>query len=188
LATYWDTLGWVYFAKGDLDRAEALVSASWYLQQNGEVGDHLAQIYEKRGKSEEAIRMYALAANGDRPMRESRRRLSELLNGSGAEVMVLKQAPEILKLRTLPLTAPKGLRGMADFVVLLGGDARPEAVRFVSGDEKLRPLADAVRTLQFGPPLPDAAPAKILRRGTVNCEPKGCSFILFPASHAQPVQ
>jgi len=32
------------------------------LEQHGEVGYHLGQIFEKRGKKDEAIRMYALAA------------------------------------------------------------------------------------------------------------------------------
>jgi hypothetical protein len=70
-------------------------------------------------------------------------------------------------MRTYPITAEKQLRGAADFLVLLGTDAGPEAVRFVSGDEKLRSLLEALRQLQFGPPRPNAAPAKILRRGTM---------------------
>jgi tetratricopeptide (TPR) repeat protein/transglutaminase-like putative cysteine protease len=187
LSAYWDTLGWVYFAKGDLDRAETLVSASWFLDQRSEVGDHLGQIYEKQGKTEEAIHAYALAANAERATRETRRRLGALMDGVGAEAKVLSYAPEILRMRTLPLDAPKGSSGMADFVVLLGADGRAEDVRFVSGQEKLRSLADAIRKLQFGS-LPDVAPARVIRRGTVNCDAKGCAFILFPASHAQPVQ
>ena len=74
LIAYWDTLGWVYFARGDLDKAEKYVSAAWRLGQHGEVGDHLGQIYEKRGKKDEAIRTYALAMNGLRPIPETRGR------------------------------------------------------------------------------------------------------------------
>lgn len=74
---------------------------------------------------------------------------------------------------------------MADFVVLIGESGAAEAVKFVSGTDSLRPLADAIQKLPFGP-LP--TPTKILRRGTVTCQAAGCSFILFPASHAQPVQ
>src|SRR5262249_17512911 len=65
LGSYWDTLGWVHFVKGDLDRAERLVRASWLLMQNGEVGDHLGQLYEKRGRKSEAIDAYALAMRGE---------------------------------------------------------------------------------------------------------------------------
>jgi tetratricopeptide (TPR) repeat protein len=49
LIAYWDTLGWVYFAEGNLAKAEKYVAAAWELGQHGEVGDHLGQIYEKRG-------------------------------------------------------------------------------------------------------------------------------------------
>jgi hypothetical protein len=41
LIAYWDTLGWVYFSEGNLDKAEKYVSAAWGLGHHGEVGDHL---------------------------------------------------------------------------------------------------------------------------------------------------
>src|SRR5262245_47498852 len=37
LGSYWDTLGWVFFAKGDLAQAEKYVTASWRLSQHAEV-------------------------------------------------------------------------------------------------------------------------------------------------------
>src|SRR5215467_2815160 len=37
LGAHWDTLGWVYFAKGDLGAAEKFVRAAWALTQNAEV-------------------------------------------------------------------------------------------------------------------------------------------------------
>ena len=46
LIAYWDTLGWVHFAEGDLATAEKYVAAAWDLGHHGEVGDHLGQIYE----------------------------------------------------------------------------------------------------------------------------------------------
>src|ERR1700746_237065 len=50
MGAYWDTLCCVYFQKGDNAKAEDFVRASWLLNQHGEVGDHLAQIYQKRGE------------------------------------------------------------------------------------------------------------------------------------------
>jgi tetratricopeptide (TPR) repeat protein len=61
LAACWDTLGWVHFQRGDLEIAEKYIRAAWLLDQNGEMGDHLAQIYEKRGDKDRAIEAYALA-------------------------------------------------------------------------------------------------------------------------------
>src|SRR5207247_5340780 len=81
LASYWDTLGWVYFANGETDRAEKFVRAAWLLSQHAEVGDHLAQIYEKQGRRDDAIRWYAMAMNAERPDRTIRDRLAAMVGG-----------------------------------------------------------------------------------------------------------
>ena len=72
LIAYWDTLGWVDFSEGNLDKAEKYVAAAWALGHHGEVGDHLGQIYEKRGEKDRALRTYALSMNGLRPIPETR--------------------------------------------------------------------------------------------------------------------
>ena len=71
LIAQWDTLGWVYFYRGDLNKAEKYISAAWLLGQHGEVGDHLAQVYEKRGQKEDAVRTYAMALSAIRPPTET---------------------------------------------------------------------------------------------------------------------
>src|SRR5437660_1023313 len=70
LIAYWDTLGWVQFGEGHLDKAEKYIAAAWALGHHGEVGDHLGQIYEKRGQKDLAVRTYALSMNGLRPIPE----------------------------------------------------------------------------------------------------------------------
>ena len=64
LIAYWDTLGWIEFDEGNLDKAQKYVAAAWELGHHGEVGDHLGQIYEKRGEKDLALRTYALSMNG----------------------------------------------------------------------------------------------------------------------------
>jgi len=61
LSLAWDTLGWVYFQSGDNTRAENFVRAAWCLGQDGTVGEHLGEIYEKQGKPKEAAHAYELA-------------------------------------------------------------------------------------------------------------------------------
>src|SRR6185503_12609331 len=78
LAAYWDTLGWVYFQRGDLDAAEKYVKAAWMLQQHSEVGHHVGAVAEKRGNKAEAIRFYAQGAVADRVMPEARESLLKL--------------------------------------------------------------------------------------------------------------
>jgi hypothetical protein len=59
--------------------------------------------------------------------------------------------------------------------------ASVEAVKFISGSPDLRPLAEKLRTLDFGPVFPDALPSKVVRRGTLTCTTAGaCAFTLAP--------
>jgi len=185
LTAYWDTLGWVYFGRGDLDKAEKYVSAAWLLGQHGEVGDHLGQIYEKRGKKEEAIHTYALALQGLRPTPETRSRLAALVGGDGKVAGVLaKYKLELQDSRTVNVGKLTNQPGTAEFFVLLapsGTGVVPESVKFVSGEEKLRSYTDALSKADYRFAMPDNTPAKILRRGALSCATgeKDCKFVLF---------
>jgi len=184
IGVYWDTLGWVNFRKGDLDQAERYIRAAWLLNQHGEVGDHLAQIYEKRGAKEKAARMYAEAIAAPHAVPETRARLIVLLGGNaGIDELVAKSKPDLTKIRVFPAGDLLKENARADFFVLLApGVKNPkiEAVKFVSGSQDLRPFTEKLRTLDFGPMFPDASPAKIIRRGTLACTAATgtCSFTL----------
>ena len=196
MAAYWDTLGWVHFAKGDIDRAEKLVSAAWRVQQHAEVGDHLGQIYEKQGRRQDAIRAYALAASAERPDKKVRERLTALVGSAArADAVAQKHLDKLMRERTITLdvTGPAG--AAADFFVLLdnrSGSAAVEGVAFISGDEALRRLGDALLKAKFETTFPDSAPAKILRRGTLSCGSSNhdgaCRFIMMLPADAQAAQ
>ncbi len=188
LVAYWDTLGWVYFSKGEYGEAERYVAAAWELGQHGEVGDHLGQIYEKEGKKDRALATYELALGGLRPIPETQGRIDAILksdhklkpNGQSAK-------EELQSLRTIDLSSASEkakLTGTADFFVLLSGGAgtlaRAEGVKFISGDEKLKIFSDPLRTAQYSLIFPDNTPAKILRRGVLSCSSAtgNCSFTL----------
>src|SRR5215467_4925494 len=184
LVAYWDTLGWVEFTEGNLDKAEKYVNAAWTLGHHGEVGDHLGQIYEKRGNKDQAIRTYAQSLNGLRPTPETRDRLASLAGGnSKADAAVAHSKDELYHLSTIDL-GKATQNGNADFFVLLTGGAgevaKVDAVKFVSGDEKLKSYSDALRTADYHLTFPDDTPVKILRRGTVSCSMAtgSCRFIL----------
>jgi tetratricopeptide (TPR) repeat protein len=185
LVAYWDTLGWIYFSEGNLDKAEKYVAAAWALGQHGEVGDHLGQIYEKAGDKVRAQRTYALALTGLRPIPETRERLAALADPKATSDSSASKARDGLQeLRTIHLGKAKET-GNADFFILFGagGGAMPsvEGVKFISGDEKLKSFAGALRSADYHVTFPDDTPVKILRRGILSCSTTtgDCMFVLM---------
>jgi tetratricopeptide (TPR) repeat protein/transglutaminase-like putative cysteine protease len=184
IGVYWDTLGWVYFKKGDLDKAERFVRAAWLLNQQGEVGDHLAQIYEKSGQKQEAIRMYSEAIAAPHADPETRARLTLLLGeNTQIDALAVQAKARLLKSRTFAAGKLLDEKAEADFFILLAPgtkSAKVEAVKFITGSPDLRPFAENLRTIDFGPMFPDAAPAKLVRRGTLTCAAAtSCTFTLI---------
>jgi tetratricopeptide (TPR) repeat protein len=193
LIAYWDTLGWVYFGEGNLDKAEKYVSAAWGLGQHGEVGDHLGQIYEKEGKKDRALLTYQLSLTGLRPPPETQEHIDALVK-TGAKLQDARTNPKdkdkdkdketLQSQRTINLGKAKET-GSADFFVLLSGapgtPAKAEAVKFVSGDDKLKVFTEALRTAEYRLTLPDDTPLKILRRGILSCSTAtgNCLFVLM---------
>jgi len=192
LVAYWDTLGWVYFGAGNLDKAEKYVAAAWVLGQHGEVGDHLGQVYEKQGKKDRALRTYQLSLTGLRPIPETQGRIDALLKGDKKSDKKLdaaakdkdKEKESLEALRTIDLGKAKET-GTAEFFVLLSGvagaPAKAEAVKFISGDDKLKGFTAALRTAEYRLTFPDDTPLKILRRGILSCSTAAgnCTFVLM---------
>ena len=185
IGVYWDTLGWIYFQKGDLDKAQRYVRASWLLNQHGEVGDHLAQIYEKRGEKELAERMYAEAIAAAHSVPETRTRLVSLVgNDAKTDALAVHAKLSLARIRTFSMGKLLGENAQADFFVLLSPGAkspRVDSVRFISGSQDLRPFAEQLRAVDFGAMFPDDSPAKLVRRGTLACSAAtgNCSFTLI---------
>lgn len=191
LAAYWDTLGWVQFARGDFARAEPLVEASWRLAQHPEVGDHLAQIQEKLGRRNDAMKTYAMALAAKRASDEIRDRLARIAGGDAkVEELVEMHRAELTNARTFRIPGVSAPGKHADFVVLFSAAAGAEAVRFVGGDEALRPFASAIQKASYGRMFPDGSPAKLLRRGILACSEPGaaCTLTLLLPQDTEPVK
>jgi len=191
LIAYWDTLGWVYFGKGNMDQAEKYVAAAWGLGQHGEVGDHLGQIYEKEGKKDRALRTYELSLTGLRPVPETHDRIDALVKSDAklGDAARNNKQESLQSLRTIDLGKAAWnkvkLTGSAEFFVLLTGTAgtpaKAEAVKFIAGDEKLKVFTEALRTAEYRLIFPDDTPLKILRRGILSCSTAtaNCTFVLM---------
>ncbi len=185
IGVYWDTLGWIYFQKGELEKAQRYVRASWLLNQHGEVGDHLAQIYEKRGDKEQAERIYAEAIAAAHSVPETRTRLVSLVGDDAKmDALAVHAKLGLTKIRTFPMGKLLGENAAADFFVLLSPSAKNpkvDSVRFISGSQDLRPFAEQIRGIDFGAMFPDATPARLVRRGTLACfaAAGNCTFTLI---------
>jgi tetratricopeptide (TPR) repeat protein len=194
LGEYWDTLGWVYFQRGDAKKAEPYIRAAWLLNFDGEAGDHLAQIYQKLGEKERAIHQCALALAAPNALPDTRARLTLLLGGnSQIDSMVAAAKPELEKMRTLSAGKFTGRDdARADFLVLLSpGEKKPRVddVRFLSGDQSLGAFAERLRWLDYGAIFPDDSRVQLVRRGTLTCSAKsgGCSLMVGIRSRSQHV-
>ncbi len=178
LTSSWDTLGWVLHQRGQTQKGEPYVRAAWSVSQRGETGDHLAQILQARGQKDKAIQTYAQALAADRPAPETRARLTALAGGDNVDTLVARARGELEAGRTLKLGKLAAGLGRADFVILIS-PSKPYEVKFVSGDEKLRSAAEALRTAAYGFDFPPGATGLVLRRGTLTCAATGeCTLLL----------
>jgi len=194
LGAYWDTLGWVHFQNGNLEAAEKYVSAAWTLDQHSEVAYHLGMIYEKAGRKDEAIHMYALATAADRLVPEAKESLERLAGKDKLETMRKKADDELRDSRTVrlgPATANvKGATEAQFYVGLTLGPSRmakATEVKFISGDEKLRALASILKGGNFNLVFPDETNTKVIRRGTLFCDASGCKFLMLSPEYISSV-
>ena len=185
LVANWDTLGWVYFARGEYAKAEKYVAAAWVVDQRGEIGDHMGQIYEKLGRKDDAIRTYAMAMSALRPVPETRSRLAALIGGDAKVAATIeKYRGDLQETRTIKLGKVAKETGSAEFFVMLipgSGGASVEGVKFVSGEEKLKVFSEALKSASYNLTFPDDTPTKILRRGVLSCSnlTGECTFVMM---------
>ncbi|MBI3404455.1 MAG: DUF3857 domain-containing protein [Acidobacteria bacterium] len=194
LAAYWDTLGWIYFQKGDLEKAEKYVQASWLTNFHGEVGYHLGMIFEKQNRKGEASRIYTIAAHQQGAVNEIGDRMLELLLAPNPEVY--EDLPPGISDRDVLTWNSRSKKignlldekAEADFFVLFApgpnGGLSVEDVKFIRGNEKLRMKGNALRDAALNVVFPDNSSVRVLRRGTMTCNVGiGCRFTLFTADN-----
>ncbi|MBV8205771.1 MAG: DUF3857 domain-containing protein [Acidobacteria bacterium] len=182
----WDTVGWVYFQDGRYEPAEKFLRAAWDLQQDTVIADHLGQLYEKMGRRNDAIDMYAVSLAAPRAEDETRARLAALVGAGKIDSLVKAAAPKLLELRTVHLgkLAPGGT---ADYFVSLPTSGKVDEVRFISGDATLKDLAPKLKTAPFHAVFPDSSSTRLIRRAVVSCSPAGCDATLMTADAVSSV-
>ncbi|MGH9772807.1 MAG: tetratricopeptide repeat protein, partial [Candidatus Acidiferrales bacterium] len=186
LCAAWDTVGWVYFQQRKLPEAEKYLEAAWVLGEGHLIADHLGQVYEKQGRKQEALHMYALAAASlDMTYGKNDPNLARLVpQKAKRDAEVSRAREEVSRLRQVRLGKVSRFIGSAEFWVLFAPGGKIEGVKFASGADQLRSAAKAISLAHLKAPLPDDAPTKILRRGVLVCEGAnlGCDFTLLDIS------
>ncbi len=208
LSAYWDTLGWVYFREGKLEQARKYEAASFALDQEAVVVDHMGQIDAKLGHRDNAVREEAAALSlpwpfdpmegGPSPSGFFRKfnkkfdpkasgpqgRLSRLAGTQAEFDSALGTAGDSLSASRKFSISKAGLHdGTADFYVLLSPGATQAEVKFISGDEGLRAAAHRLAAVNYYLLFPGKGPAKVVRRGALTCakELPACDFVLYPS-------
>ena len=187
LASFWDTLGWVYFRMQDYDKAAKYLNAAWSLTLGGVEADHLGQVYEQQHKKQAAIHMYqmALAAGGAQmqPVSDASETKARLKRLSGTDSFPTN-VNDFNDMRTFKLPRLTEGSASAEFFLLFSPqDKAPgfsvDDVKFISGSDKLKSAVKALKTTNFKVRFPNNGPSHILRRGIVGCyQYTGCSIVL----------
>lgn len=197
LTAYWDTLGWAYFRRGDLNHGEPYLRAAWDLSQSALIGDHLAQLYEHEGKRKEAEHTYllALATAGENTdeIREHYEHLTgkkpdagtiEQLGHGPRGAVVMSPEEELSRVRSTKVSSNTRLSGSATYAIAFSPGNKDE-VAYISGDSSLKSVAAQLSSTHFPITFPDQGPVKLVRRGILSCSMMGCDFtFLLPGDAA----
>jgi tetratricopeptide (TPR) repeat protein/transglutaminase-like putative cysteine protease len=177
LAAQWDTLGWTYFKRGDLTKAEKYVKASWQLNQHAETGDHLGQIYDKQERHDKAVYIWRLAeaaGGNNEDVKEHLRKTGApsfealRLAGSATNTPSISAVEALARLRTVDIPTLPKQTAIAEFF-LLASPHGIEDVQFIAGSDALKNAGSAIRTVKLNFSFPDAGLEKIVRRGILSC-------------------
>jgi TonB family protein len=196
IAGEWDTMGWIYFKKGNIDQARSYTEAAWLLVPSPTVGSHLGQVYEKLNRHEDAMRTYAMtiaaaelptrATTNPEALTEATSRLTKLAaRDASIPDMIKKGHDDLEAMRSISVTNMLKSGGTADFSMKVAANGTTE-VRQVSGDSSFSKFVETLREVRSPMQIPGAAGIEIPRRGKLTCsvEQTECHFTLLSAEEA----
>jgi hypothetical protein len=143
------------------------------------MADHLAWVYERQRKPEDAKRLRALAAAAKRVTDVYGRPVAKGKAGSSGAGSAAERE-ELTRLRTAKTPVISRETSSAEFYLLVGPGGKVLESRFLSGDDVLKKASSELRNVSLGTPFPDDATTRLLRRGVLGCsEVSGCSMVLY---------
>jgi len=195
-AGYWDTRGWIYFLRGENNSARSYLEAAWSLLAIPTVGDHLGQVYEKLGRSQDAARVYSMAiASADQPTRarvdaddlaDLKKRLKRLAEGN-ANATIAQGNVDLKKKGVIAIPNEGSVDGSADFAVKVSTAGKPiTQFHQLNGDQALARFADLLPAARLPVSLPESTTIEVPLRGILTCRSgeKDCRFALLKLDEA----
>jgi tetratricopeptide (TPR) repeat protein/transglutaminase-like putative cysteine protease len=203
LSLVWDTLGWIYFKQGDVRRAESLVRAAWLLGEESIVAEHLGEIYEKEGKTQQAAHAYewALAVSSVpvstfglqvdaakiyRNRADAIRARYKKLTGKEPGLTEIRRLPngewtktpaeQLRQTRELKLGNEAKLSGSAEFVVVLK-PGKVESAEYLSGSNDLDKLSGQMKAARYLLEFPPDSKAILVMRVNVKCQASAACIV-----------
>jgi TonB family protein len=169
LASYWDTLGWVYFQRKELPNAEKYLLAAWQLRHDGVIGNHIGQVYEKLGRKDDAIRHYSLSLATPNPEPGTSDRLVALAGKDAISAEKLAAySDQLAETSVVQIPGAPKIDVAADFYVELAPAQMPN-VRFICGNPALKSLTGLLPSAPYELSFPDSQPVKLILRGELTC-------------------
>lgn len=186
MAAYWDTRGWIYFLQDDYNQARSYIDAAWSVRANPTIGDHLGRIYERLGRPEDAVKIYAMAIASSNQSDTTRVDLTDLADAkkhleqltTGNADSAVKQAQRELSDKSVFLVANQSrLNASGDFAVRLSTSAKPE-FRQLNGDKVVGKFTESLGIAKLPISLPESSKVEVALRGTLTChsEETQCRF------------
>jgi hypothetical protein len=172
MAEYWDSLGWVRYAQGDLKAAKRYCQFAWDLGGEGLYIGHVAHIAVDENDKTTAIRMIQIAMSGKMDDREKDQTASDL------QKLGVDHPQAIVALTSISVPAREVAPGSADFILLFAGNQPPQ-VKWIGGDNSLAHFENAISQASFPPQNPDDGPEHVTRLGRMVCTQTECKLELM---------
>jgi hypothetical protein len=123
----------VYYKKGDLVEADTYLRQAWEVAQMSDIGEHLAQVFEAKGRQADAISLYRLSVAAAKGSSDRSIRRLRVLGGGAIDEATIKTAEQaaLISLRTVQLPQRVAERASAEFLLLVDGGGRILDARFL---------------------------------------------------------
>lgn len=158
LGNFLDTLGWVYFKKGELETAEPCLVSAHELATTSSLAEHIALLRARQGKFDEALRYYAYSRREPGWTGQSDHELEKYLTEkSGGKTQLLARLMDAQTFNDAHSVSPPGgsftwpenstatKASVVDVAVITDESGKVTDAEALSGDEPFRSaaLADA---------------------------------------------